>query len=41
MENLQRHEGFKGFNQRGVSEIISAVNPEKQALSQPSEKGAA
>lgn len=32
LENLQRHEGFKGFNQRGVSDIISRVNPEKQAL---------
>jgi hypothetical protein len=33
LENLQRREGFKGFNQRGVSDIIAAVNPEKQALS--------
>jgi len=41
MENLQRHEGFKGFNQRGVSEIIAAVNPEKQALSHKSDAGAA
>jgi hypothetical protein len=32
MENLQRRNGFKGFNQRGVSEIIRAVNPETQAL---------
>jgi len=41
LENLQRHEGFKGFNQRGVSDIISAVNPEKLALSRLSERGAA
>ena len=32
MENLQRRNGFKGFNQRGVSQIIRAVNPETQAL---------
>lgn len=32
LENLQRKEGFKGFNQRGVSDIIRAVNPEAQAL---------
>ena len=32
LENLQRREGFKGFNQRGVSHIIKEVNPEKQAL---------
>ena len=37
MENLQRQEGFKGFNQKGVSDIITAVNPEKQALSKHSE----
>ncbi len=32
MENLQRRDGFKGFNQKGVSDIIRAVNPETQAL---------
>lgn len=41
MENLQRHEGFKGFNQRGVSEIIAAVNPEMLALGKQPDKGAA
>jgi hypothetical protein len=41
MENLQRREGFKGFNQKGVSEIIAAVNPEKQAVSGHSGLGAA
>jgi hypothetical protein len=35
MENLQRRNGFKGFNQRGVSQIIREVNPEKQALKGP------
>jgi hypothetical protein len=32
LENLQRREGFKGFNQRGVSQIIKEVNPEAQAI---------
>jgi hypothetical protein len=41
MENLQRREGFKGFNQRGVSDIIAAVNPESQALHNSSARGAA
>lgn len=41
LENLQRHEGFKGFNQRGVSDIITAVNPETQAMSGNSAAGAA
>ena len=41
LENLQRREGFKGFNQRGVSAIISAVNPEKQALDKALDTGAA
>jgi len=31
LENLERNEGFKGFNQKGVSEIISATDPRKQA----------
>jgi hypothetical protein len=31
LENLERNEGFKGFNQKGVSEIISRVDPRKQA----------
>ncbi len=29
LESLQRDEGFKGFNQQGVSEIISATDPRK------------
>jgi hypothetical protein len=31
LENLERNEGFKGFNQTGVSEIISATDPRKHA----------
>jgi hypothetical protein len=27
LENLERNEGFKGFNQKGISEIISATDP--------------
>jgi hypothetical protein len=30
LENLERNAGFKGFNQKGVSEIISATDPRKQ-----------
>jgi hypothetical protein len=30
LENLERNEGFKGFNQTGVSQIISATDPRKQ-----------
>jgi len=33
LENLQRHGGFKGFNQKAVSAIISATDPRKQTLS--------
>jgi hypothetical protein len=29
LENLERNEGFKGFNQTGVSEIIAATDPRK------------
>ena len=32
LENLQRHGGFKGFNQKAVSVIISATDPRKQQL---------
>ena len=27
LENLQRHGGFKGFNQKSVSVVISATDP--------------
>jgi hypothetical protein len=29
LENLERNDGFKGFNQTGVSEIIAATDPRK------------
>jgi len=29
LENLERNQGFKGFNQTGVSEIIAATDPRK------------
>ena len=32
LENLQRHGGFKGFNQKAVSAIIAATDPRKQSL---------
>jgi hypothetical protein len=32
LENLQRHGGFKGFNQKSVSAIISATDPRKNHL---------
>jgi len=32
LENLQRHGGFKGFNQKGVSAIIAATDPRKQSV---------
>src|SRR5207249_1303799 len=32
LENLQRHGGFKGFNQRSVSVVIAATDPRKQQL---------
>lgn len=31
LENLQRHGGYKGFNQKAVSAIIAATDPRKQA----------
>jgi len=31
LENLQRHGGFKGFNQKAVSAIIAATDPRMQA----------
>ena len=30
LENLERNDGFKGFNQQGVSHIISKTDPRKQ-----------
>ena len=34
LENLQRNEGFKGFNQQSVSAILEATDPRKFAPSQ-------
>ena len=34
LENLERNDGFKGFNQNGVSEIIAATDPRRQATQQ-------
>jgi hypothetical protein len=31
LENLERNDGFKGFNQDGVSEIIATTDPRRQA----------
>lgn len=33
LENLQRHGGFKGFNQKAVSAIIAATDPRQQSAS--------
>ncbi len=30
LENLERNDGFKGFNQKGVSDIIARTDPRKQ-----------
>ena len=35
LENLQRHGGFKGFNQKAVSVIIAATDPRRQSTAQP------
>jgi hypothetical protein len=34
LENLQRHGGFKGFNQKAVSAIITATDPRLQSTAQ-------
>jgi hypothetical protein len=34
LELLERREGYKGFNQTGISEIISATDPRKQLAGQ-------
>jgi hypothetical protein len=33
LENLQRHGGFKGFNQKSVSAVIAATDPRKEHFS--------
>ncbi|HUA66834.1 MAG TPA: hypothetical protein VME24_13390 [Alphaproteobacteria bacterium] len=35
LENLQRHGGFKGFNQKSVSAVIAATDPRKQTQTHP------
>lgn len=35
LENLERNEGFKGFNQKGVSEIIAQTDPRRQLAPGP------
>jgi hypothetical protein len=30
LENLERNDGYKGFNQQGVSAIIAKTDPRKQ-----------
>jgi hypothetical protein len=32
LENLERNDGFKGFNQQGVSDIIARTDPRRQTL---------
>ena len=32
LENLERNDGFKGFNQQGVSHIIAETDPRKQVI---------
>lgn len=34
LENLERNDGFKGFNQEGVGEILHAVDPQRVAVQQ-------
>lgn len=35
LENLQRHGGFKGFNQKSVSVVIAATDPRKEHFPTP------
>jgi hypothetical protein len=37
LENLQRREGYKGFNQQAVSTIIAATDPRLRANGSPRE----
>ncbi len=39
LENLERNDGFKGFNQDGVSEIIAATDPRKLSAQLVGDKG--
>lgn len=40
LENLERNDGFKGFNQHGVSQIIAKTDPRKQVAPAPAKPGA-
>ena len=35
LENLQRHGGFKGFNQKSVSVVIAATDPRREHFAHP------
>ncbi|HRP62370.1 MAG TPA: hypothetical protein PK400_03675 [Phycisphaerales bacterium] len=35
LENLERHDGYKGFNQKGVSDIISRTDPRRHSATEP------
>ena len=35
LENLQRHGGFKGFNQKSVSAVIAATDPRREHFAHP------
>lgn len=35
LENLERNDGYKGFNQHGVSQIIAKTDPRKQPAAEP------
>ena len=32
LENLERNDGFKGFNQTGVTQVINETDPRRQKL---------
>lgn len=40
LENLERNDGFKGFNQQGVSDIIARTDPRKHRAVKPHSVGA-
>ncbi len=40
LENLERNDGYKGFNQQGVSDIIARTDPRKQDKKMPALVGA-
>lgn len=40
LENLERNDGFKGFNQQGVSDIIARTDPRKQRVAKQHGVGA-